>query len=179
MSTLQVFLYAGPGTGKSTTAAMVFARLKQAGRNVEVAHEYAKELTWEGAHGRLGFQPLVAAEQMWRLERLDGQVEAVISDTSPLYGLVYGTPTLAFRQWLVDDFHARRTLNVYLHRDPTRGYNVRGRNQSATEATRMDQRIMKMLTDNRVPFVHAMMDPKGDAHVDSIVALIERALEED
>jgi hypothetical protein len=175
--TLQVFFYAGPGTGKSTTAALVFGALKQAGRNVEIAHEYAKELTWEQAHGRLEFQPLVVAEQMWRLERVEGQVEAVICDTSPLYGLIYSNPTRAFREWIVDDYRRRNALNIYLHRDPKRGYNVRGRNQTAVEATRIDTRIMRMLTDLKLPFLQVGMDKSTDAHIASIVAAIERELD--
>ena len=42
-----VNLFAGPGSGKSTTCAGVFAKLKLAGVNCEMALEYAKDKVWE------------------------------------------------------------------------------------------------------------------------------------
>ena len=41
-STLLVNLYAGPGAGKSTGAAYIFAKLKMAGVDCEYVSEYAK-----------------------------------------------------------------------------------------------------------------------------------------
>lgn len=41
-----VNLYGGPGVGKSTGAAYVFARLKEAGVVAELVTEFAKDLTW-------------------------------------------------------------------------------------------------------------------------------------
>jgi len=43
---LIVDFFAGPGAGKSTTAADVFAKLKWRGVNAELIGEYAKDLTW-------------------------------------------------------------------------------------------------------------------------------------
>ena len=40
-------LFAGPGVGKSTTAARVFAELKLKGVNCEMALEFAKDKVWE------------------------------------------------------------------------------------------------------------------------------------
>src|SRR3546814_15130333 len=39
--------FAGPGAGKSTTTAQVFADLKKKNLNVELVTEYAKDLVWE------------------------------------------------------------------------------------------------------------------------------------
>lgn len=41
-------LYGGPGTGKSSTAGMLFAHLKLRGVNCEYVQEYAKDAAWEG-----------------------------------------------------------------------------------------------------------------------------------
>src|SRR6185437_1604466 len=125
---LRVYLYGGPGTGKSTTAAQTFALLKQAGRNVELVREFAKDLTWEDRQQTLGFQPYIAAKELWHIERLEGQVEAVVADTSPLLSLIYGAGTNnpLFEDWLVDEHGRHDTLDVFLHRDPARGYNPRG-----------------------------------------------------
>ncbi len=45
--TLVVNLLGGPGSGKSTTAADVFARLKWQDINCELVTEFAKDLVWE------------------------------------------------------------------------------------------------------------------------------------
>lgn len=39
---MRINLYAGPGAGKSTTAAMQFAKLKIAGHSIELVSEYVK-----------------------------------------------------------------------------------------------------------------------------------------
>lgn len=175
---LRVVLYAGPGTGKSTTAALVFGRLKQRGWNVELAHEYAKELTWEG-NPRLSHQASVAAEQQWRMDRLT-DVEAIITDTSTLYGLVYGNPRMPARaefcSWLVAEYRRHPTLNFFLLRAPGRAYNPKGRSQSEEEAEALDSRLRGMLTRFDIPYIPVGMDPIGDDHVEGLVARIELEL---
>ena len=44
-----VNLFAGPGSGKSTTCAGVFSKLKLIGINCEMALEYAKDKVWENS----------------------------------------------------------------------------------------------------------------------------------
>lgn len=175
---LRVVLYAGPGTGKSTTAALVFGRLKQRGWNVELAHEYAKELTWEG-NPRLKHQASIAAEQQWRMDRLT-DVDAIVTDTSTLYGLVYGNPMVpwwsAFAEFLLDEYLAHNTLNFFLHRDPARGYNPKGRSQSEEEAVALDSRIRDMLTTHDIPCEDIQIDQQDDMHVIEIVRAVEGVL---
>lgn len=176
MDTLYVVLYGGPGTGKSTTAAAVFASLKQQGYNVEIAHEYAKDLTWEKRSAALGYQPYVAAKQMWREKRLDGQVQAVITDTSPLLGLVYGAGqnTPAFEAFLRDEEQRKNNINFFLRRDPNRAYNPAGRNQTQAEAEALDEAIEAML--RRFPAYPVRVDKITNLHVDQIVAQVKAAL---
>ena len=49
--TLVVNFFAGPGAGKSSMAAGLFAELKFRGVNCELATEYAKDKVWEGSLG--------------------------------------------------------------------------------------------------------------------------------
>jgi predicted ATPase len=49
-------LYGGPGTGKSTTAAALFALMKREGYNVELVTEFAKDLVWTERNKELGDQ---------------------------------------------------------------------------------------------------------------------------
>ena len=50
MKTTVINLIGSPGTGKSTIAAELFARMKWLGFDVELVSEYAKELVWEQRH---------------------------------------------------------------------------------------------------------------------------------
>jgi hypothetical protein len=91
--TLVVNLFGGPGVSKSTNRALVFAKLKLAGMNVEEAPEFAKELVWEGRHKALRYQQYIIGKQMWRVERLRGEVDVVVTDSPILFGLIYGEAT--------------------------------------------------------------------------------------
>lgn len=172
---IRVFIYGGPGTGKSTTAAHAFALLKQRGLNVELVREYAKDLTWEHRHDALAFQPYIAAKELWHVERLAGQVDAVISDSSPLLSIVYGGSALnpKFKDYLVDDHESKATLDVFLRRDPRREYVQAGRSQTREEAVEVDGRILQML-ERHAPF-YQIVD-MGPGAAEEIAALVTVAV---
>lgn len=178
--TLQVTLYGGPGTGKSTTRALVFGELKQRGLNIEEAPEYAKELVWEEATGKLGFQPYIIAKQMWRMRRLEGQVDAIITDTSTLLSLVYGGPengvTPAFRDWVIDEYKSQNGLDFYLTRDPSRPYNPKGRTQNLSEAREADEQIRSLLHAYDIPYSEIQVDKDGSSHIKVIADAVEQVL---
>jgi len=180
--TLKVTLFGGPGAGKSTTMALAFGYLKQAGHNIENVPEVAKELVWEERHQALLFQPYIIAKQMWRERRLDGKVDAIITDTSTLFSFIYGGEangvTPAFKEWVLDDYRRANRLNYFLRRDPTRAYNPNGRTQkSLEEASAHDAEILAVLEDNEIPYMFVQVDKDGNSHVDVIVRGIERKLE--
>lgn len=56
---LLVNLSGGPGSGKSTTAAYIFAKLKMLGYNAELVGEEARELIYDGAIPMLENQVLI------------------------------------------------------------------------------------------------------------------------
>jgi hypothetical protein len=172
---LTVVFYAGPGTGKSTTTAATFAALKQRGDNVEIVHEYAKDLVWEGRSKALSYQPYVIAKQMWHMDRLRGEVPVILTDTSTLLALVYGKGlTDAFKEWVIDDYRRRNTLNIFLHRDPQRPYNPKGRQQTEEQAKAKDTEILGMLHDLEIPTETVWMR-QDSSHIDEIVNLVSAA----
>lgn len=174
---LLVAFYAGPGTGKSTMATGVFHTLKLRGRNVEYVHEVAKDLTWEGRHTALGHQPYIAGKQMMKYDRLAGKVEAIITDTSTLLGLIHmkdnGSVSHGlFKDWLTADWVERDTIDVLLARTE-RPYNPNGRRQSEDSAREMDLRVKGMLVRAEVPFIEC---PATEDFVRPLADMVERSL---
>ena len=179
--TLRVTFYGGPGTGKSTTNALVFGRLKQHGLNVEMSHEYAKDLVWESRGAALGYQPYIIAKQMWRERRLEGQVDAILTDTSTLFSSIYGSEengvTPAFTEWVLDEYKRANRLDFFLTRDPNREYNPNGRTQKTIEeASEADAEIRLLLDSNEIDYEVVQVDKDGGEYIDYLAWRIENHL---
>jgi hypothetical protein len=156
--TLIVNLFAGPGAGKSTTRAGVFYKLKLEGYNVEEAPEFAKDLTWEQRHMAFTCQPYLFAEQLFRLHRLQGQVDAVITDSPLLLSLIYKPEDEvdSFNDFVIDTWEKFNNLNYYVLR--AKEYNPKGRNQTEHEAKEKDAQVFTMLKHTFTPFEYVMGD---------------------
>jgi hypothetical protein len=132
-------LFAGPGAGKSTIAAGLFAELKRAGESVELVTEFAKDLTWENGVELLRCQPYVLGEQYRRLERLRGKVKLAITD-SPLLlqsyyaGNAYPESFHDFIRWSHERFPS---LNAFVQR--VGRYDSAGRWQDEAAAVAIDR----------------------------------------
>lgn len=147
--TLVVNLFGGPGVSKSTNAALVFGQLKQFGINAEIAHEYAKDLVWEERQQALGFTPYVHAKQLYRIQRLIGKVDVVITDSPILMNIVYaqGKYGQNFVEFVIDMHHTMNTLNIFLQRNPNaHPYSEIGRNQTEEEARDLDREIFSLVS---------------------------------
>lgn len=161
-----VNLFAGPGAGKSTTAALTFGLLKRAGVNAELVGEYAKDLVWEERHAAFGFQPYIIAKQMWRTQRLIGKVDVIITDSPILLGLVYGAhESFHWRAHVKEVHDSWRPENYYLHRGK-RQYLAKGRGQSEDEARGLDTTVRHMLELNRVPYLVLPSGPEDKPEED-------------
>lgn len=160
--TLVVNIFAGPGTGKSTTAAGLFALSKQEGVNCEIVHEFAKDLTWEKRQGALAFQPYVLGKQAYHVHRLLGQVDVIITDSPILLcGLIYGS-NHHVGALALDIFNSWNTYNVFLTRNRhAHKYNPAGRNQTEQEAVELDERILNMLDFNAICYTKYEMQAGG------------------
>lgn len=77
-------LVGGPGVGKSTAAAFIFAQLKEAGYSVEMVREIAKDWVWEGRSLKENAQLPLLGMQAHAEQILYGQVDYIITD-SPLF----------------------------------------------------------------------------------------------
>ena len=146
-------LFGGPGCGKSTCAAYVFAKLKMAGVNVELVTEFAKDKTWEHNNVALGCQPYVFGKQCYRLDRCADQVDVIVTDSPLLLTTLYNYDDNIepeFRDMVLKKFNEFDNYNFFLRR--WKKYNPIGRNQTEDEAKQLDCKIIEVLVKNKIEF---------------------------
>lgn len=148
-------LFAGPGAGKSTTAAGLFYAMKKKDYSVELVTEYAKEKVWEGSQEVLADQVFLIANQNRRLERLRGKVEWVVTDSPLLLGKYYGQhfgihPEIEGRL-AVDLFNTYNNVNIFIER--TKAYRKLGRLGGEEKAKQHDVNIRSMLDSSGVHYI--------------------------
>lgn len=139
-------LFAGPGAGKSTTAAGLFHSMKLDKFNVELVTEYAKDLTWDERWGTLDDQLYVFAKQHNRLYRLRDKVDYVVTDSPLLVGLMYKKPNylpLHFDKLVMEAWNTYENYNFFLHR--RKEYVQVGRTQTLEQAQEVDTRVKNYL----------------------------------
>lgn len=147
--TTYIDLYGGPGTGKSTLAAGLFYRLKEAGYSVELVTEYAKDLVWENRADTLKNQPYISMKQFRNLSRLAGKVDLVVTDSPLLKDLVYARmyaselPNEYYT--LIRKLHDMLGAHINILLERTHVYDTVGRLQDADTAIDIDSKIKSML----------------------------------
>ena len=146
-----VNLFAGPGSGKSTTCAGVFAKLKLAGVNCEMALEYAKDKVWEESNKVLDDQIYVFGKQLHRIFRLKDKVDVVITDSPILLSIIYDkTGNKYFSDLVLNQFNNFDNRNYFIER--TTVYKPKGRLQTEDEAKEIDKVLLDLLKDCNIEY---------------------------
>lgn len=169
MNQLVINFFGGPGSGKSTMAARVFAELKERKYNAELVTEFAKDLTWESSFGVLDNQLYVFAKQYHRLWRLKDKVDIIVTDSPLVFSLIYGNTSDTFKQLVKEEFGKFDNINVYLQR--VKEYNPKGRSQTEEEAKLIDGVIKYQMRDI---FEFDLTTPGERASLDTIIDFIEQ-----
>lgn len=147
--TTYINLFGGPGVGKSTAAAKLFAYFKKQGKSVELVTEFAKDLVWENRQSTLEIQPYVSMKQFRNLVRLRGKVDYVITDSPIIKDSVYArryAPELpqAYHELLFFlHEHLGDSINILLTREHE--YDSQGRYQSEDQAIVIDKELQFLL----------------------------------
>lgn len=152
MKALVVNLFGGPGTGKSTTAAGLFHKLKVNGIDAEMALEYAKDLVWRESFKVMQDQIYLFGKQQHKVRTLAGKVDIVVTDAPILNSLVYGEKNTnqEFKDLVLATHNEFKTYNVFLTRH--KAFNPNGRLQDEEEAREIDTKILDMLRSSKVTY---------------------------
>jgi hypothetical protein len=113
--------------------------------------EVAKDFVWSKRYDCLRSQPLIFGKQLYRIERLIGKVDIVVTDSpiilSPIYANKYPD---SFGQSVVDIFNTFNNINYFVRR--VKPYIPIGRRESAASSARLAQKIMDFLLDKAIPY---------------------------
>lgn len=151
METYWVNLYGGPGSGKSSMMADIFAQLKWEGYDCEMVPEYAKELVWAGATGEdlAGRQSEIFTEQLSRVQRIEGKVRVAITDSPIAMNMIYDKNLTDGQKRLRIQIAERYGgINLFVNRG--KKYNPNGRTQGEAGARRLDTEIRDMLSETHL-----------------------------
>ena len=160
---LIINLFGAPGAGKSTGAAYVFSQLKAAGVNAELVTEFAKDKVWEGTKAVFENQAYIFGKQYFRISRLEGKVDVVITDSPILLSAFYNDndhvlgeefDKLVFK---VFDYYNR--IDVFVHR--VKPYNEAGRFQTEEESDAISKEMLRFLDKFGVDCLHINGDFAG------------------
>jgi hypothetical protein len=151
-----VNLFAGPGAGKSTFCAGLFASLKWIGIDCEMATEYAKDMVWQRSYDVLENQLYVFGKQQNRLFRLNRKVDIIVTDSPLINSIIYDAGKRpktreAFVNLVLAEHNDFDNLNFFIER--RKAYNPNGRLQTPEEATELDAKIRGVLDLHHIPYV--------------------------
>ncbi len=149
-------LYGGPGVGKSTIAAKVFALLKESQHNAEIVTEVVKQWAWEERKPVDLDQFYFFGKQSRREHSLFGKVDLLVTDAPVLltayYAQVFGTAQQAalFRSMLITYLEmcrekGHRHEHFFILR--TKPYDQRGRFQDEVGARQIDEDLRRYIKE--------------------------------
>jgi hypothetical protein len=161
-------LYGGPGTGKSTSAALLYAFLKMGGVNTELVREYVKEWAWEGRVPGEFDQIYLLGKGVRKESLLYGKVDWVVSDSPVLLGVYYArqygskliaeaVETAAIKFY--DNCKNTGVVHHHIVLERTKKFNPLGRFQTETEAKKIDVELIKILEEFKIPYVTCGTSP--------------------
>ena len=171
-NTIIVNFFAGPGAGKSTGAAWVFAKLKADGVDAELVTEFAKDKVWEQNKEVFKCQFYITGKQSFKISRCFGKVDVIITDSPIALGAIYAD-TEGLKQASLEEFNKYKSNNLNVFIERKKKYNPNGRNQTEAEAKELDKSAKNFLDSNNIPFMSIHGNAEG---YDKLVEIIKEKI---
>jgi len=146
-------ILSGPSSGKSTSAAGLYYKMKMAHIKCELVTEFAKDLVYSDRIQMLtDNQEMIFAEQNYRLHILKDKVDWAITDTSLLLGLVYPPDWYpqSFKPFVLDIYNTYNNVNVYIKRPDS--FQQYGRAHDHEQSKQLDDLVINMLQEYDIPY---------------------------
>lgn len=161
-------LFGGPGTGKSTTAAALFALMKREGYNVELITEFAKDLVWTERTKELGDEIYIFGKMYHKLWRLRDKVDYVITDSPLPLCYYYDNENIKyFKEFVMNAFNSFHNINFVLKRHFK--YQEEGRIQNEEQANLVDQDIRDLIETNHIFIFKEICEDKPEEKILGII----------
>lgn len=152
-NTVVLNLVAGPGAGKSTVAAQLFAELKKTGMTVELLPEPVKRHIYEDNRTIITHQIGLFGEELYQLDNLVGKVDCVIQDFSLLLNAVYDRSNNAlFKALVIQEYSRFRNLDFFINRDGVE-FQESGRIHTLDESLEIDKKIKDVYSYANAPYI--------------------------
>lgn len=164
-------LYGGPGSGKSTSAAFMFAELKHNSVNAELVREYVKDnWAWEKRPIGVFDQFYFLGKQIRREAQLFGKVDYVVTD-SPVWLVAYYAERYARRHIrhatmsAVMGYYEQARVegheHVHIWVRRSKAYNQAGRYETEEQARHVDSELRPFLEGHGIQLKEVDTDPRA------------------
>lgn len=172
----RINLFAGPGCGKSTLAARLFAELKIRGYDVEHIPEYIKTWAHEGRKPSSYDQLYVFAKQVKSEDVILRNVKTIVTDSPIMMNVAYSSfygfgpveHLIGLAQRFDEDF---KPLDIFIER--TVPYVDKGRYQTEEQAHEFDEYLKKFL---KVNLKSSNLYTTSVENFDNILDLVEKEI---
>jgi tRNA uridine 5-carbamoylmethylation protein Kti12 len=175
--TLVINVIGGPGIGKTTISALLFANLKIKGYVCEYVQEYAKKLVWTKDFDTLNNQYSVSREQFRLLNQIDGHVDFLVTDGPLIHGIYYNKYNMdntsnvdKTEKYILECISKFNNINIVLER-VDRKYEVDGRIETEEQAKDIDLILKHILRINGFKF---QVFPAEPANIDDMIDSITK-----
>lgn len=175
--TMVVNLFGPPCSGKSTTAAGLFYKLKMQHKHCEMVREYIKSWSWEGRKPGEYDQLYLLGKQAKYESLLYGKVDYIITDSPILLSGFY-------EHYHDGEYIVRNAAMEFMHKAQEKGisykniwlpshdkFDARGRHHGQEEISKIEQEMFAWLLSTGFD-VTSLADVPLDKRVDVIMDLI-------